>query len=48
MRSYLVHGYYPRPTRDDVDKQAAGLEVFVGNLLSLPLLNIRPVSYLAE
>jgi hypothetical protein len=42
MRSHLVHGYYPRPTRDEVDRRAANLETFVGNLLSLPLLEVIP------
>ncbi len=38
MRSALVHGAFPRPTRTEVDSLAAPLEVFVGHLLSGDLL----------
>lgn len=38
MRSALVHGRVPRPTRDEVDALAAPLEMFVGHLLSGKLL----------
>lgn len=34
MRSSLVHGHYPRPTRQDVGFRAASLERFVGDLLA--------------
>ena len=34
MRSALVHGHYPRPTRQDVGLRAAHLERFVGDLLA--------------
>lgn len=39
MRSGLVHGSAPRPTRDEVDSLAATLEMFVGHLLSGDLLD---------
>lgn len=35
IRSRLVHGYVPRPARQDVDIRAASLEVFVSDLLGL-------------
>jgi hypothetical protein len=38
MRSALVHGQVPRPTREEVDALAAPLEMFVGQLLSGDLL----------
>jgi hypothetical protein len=38
MRSALVHGRVPRPTRDEVGMLAAPLEMFVGHLLSGELL----------
>jgi hypothetical protein len=38
LRSDLVHGNYPRPSRDEVDARAASLEHFVGHLISGPLL----------
>lgn len=42
LRSHLVHGYVPRPSRSEVDSHAAFLEVFVGDLLSGPLLTAVP------
>jgi hypothetical protein len=39
IRSQLVHGSYPRPTRDEVDLAAANLETFVGHLLGLDILD---------
>ncbi len=42
IRSKLVHGAVPRPTREDVDKRATSLERFVGDLLSGPLLEAVP------
>ncbi len=38
LRSRLVHGELPRPSRDYVDSRAATLEHFVGHLISGPLL----------
>lgn len=38
LRSRLVHGAYPRSTRQDVDSSTAQLELFVRDLLSLQLL----------
>jgi hypothetical protein len=38
LRSALVHGKYPRPSRDEVDGRAATLEHFVGHLICGPLL----------
>ena len=38
LRSRLVHGRDPRPSRNEVDARAATLEHFVGHLLSGPLL----------
>jgi hypothetical protein len=34
MRSALVHGHYPRSDRGAVDRRAAALELFVGDLIS--------------
>jgi hypothetical protein len=34
MRSGLIHGIHPLPTRNEIDAWAAPLEVFVANLLS--------------
>lgn len=42
MRSRLVHGAYPRPSRSDVDQRAASLELFARDLLSLDLLDDFP------
>lgn len=42
VRSQLLHGAVPRPSRDDVNKRAASLERFVGDLLSGPLLTVVP------
>ena len=39
VRSQLVHGHSPRPTREEVDTRAAHLETFVGDLLSGPLID---------
>lgn len=39
MRSRLVHGLDPRPTRDEVGNTAAVLECMVADLLSGPLLH---------
>jgi hypothetical protein len=39
IRSKLVHGSHPRPERAEVDLRAATLEIFVGHLLGLPLLD---------
>lgn len=33
LRSKLVHGVYPRPTREEVGRAAASLEIFVSDLL---------------
>ena len=38
LRSWLVHGDVPRPTREEVDQAATNLEAFVGDLLAGPLL----------
>ena len=40
MRSALVHGRVPRPSRLEVDLLAANLEVFVGHVLSGELLTV--------
>jgi hypothetical protein len=40
LRSKLVHGSVPRPSRDEVGRCAASLEVMVSHLLSGPLLDI--------
>jgi len=42
MRSRLVHGAYPRPSRGEVDRRAAALELFVRDILSLDLLDEFP------
>lgn len=42
MRSQLVHGHYPLPTRTEVDRRAASLELFVSHLLSGELLITIP------
>lgn len=42
LRSKLVHGYVPRPTRDGIASISANLELFVGDLLSEPLLSTQP------
>lgn len=39
LRSKLVHGYFPRPTREEVGVRAASLELFVSHLLSGQLLD---------
>ena len=44
LRSRLVHGAYPRPTRHEVDAHAAHLELFVRDLLSVELLEDFPES----
>lgn len=38
LRSALVHGTYPCPSRDEVDGRAATLQHFVGHLICGPLL----------
>lgn len=40
LRSQLVHGEDPRPTREEVDGVVATLEIFVSDLLSGPLLEL--------
>ncbi len=40
LRSRLFHGHFPRPTREEVNSRAAPLEQFVGDLLSLELLDL--------
>lgn len=42
LRSRLIHGAVPRPTRDEVDHRAASLEQFVGKLLSTQLTGQPP------
>jgi len=42
MRSQLVHGLYPRPTREEVSARAPHLERFVGDLLAFELLDYDP------
>ena len=42
MRSQLVHGRYPRPSRAEVDQRAAQLEQFVADLLAWDLLDFDP------
>jgi hypothetical protein len=37
LRSKIAHGHVPRPNREEVDKAAANLEAFLGDLLSGPL-----------
>jgi hypothetical protein len=34
MRSHLMHGHHPLPTRDQIGERAAPLQKFVGDLLS--------------
>lgn len=41
LRSALVHGGHPRPSRSEVDHLAAPLESFVGDLLGIELLDIE-------
>lgn len=41
LRSKLVHGSVPRPTRDEVGGIAAQLETMVGNLLAGPLVDLE-------
>jgi hypothetical protein len=41
LRSQLVHGAYPRPSRELVDKTAAQLEVYVGDLIAVRLLDVE-------
>jgi hypothetical protein len=38
LRSSLVHGEYPRPTRQEVEARVGSLELFVRDLLSVELL----------
>lgn len=40
LRSRLVHGHTPEPTKAEVDSFAAQMEVFVGHLLAGPLLDL--------
>jgi len=40
IRSKLVHGYVPRPTRDDIASICVSLESFVGDMISYPLLDL--------
>lgn len=42
MRSVLVHGGSGRPTKSDVDRRATSLGVYVGDLISVPVLGARP------
>ena len=42
MRSMLTHGHMPRPNRQDVAVLAAGLELFVADLLAGRLLTEMP------
>ncbi|MFL6163750.1 MAG: hypothetical protein ACJ74U_16210 [Jatrophihabitantaceae bacterium] len=42
IRSQLVHGHTRAPSRQEVDLRAAGLEVLVADLLSLPVLGLQP------
>ncbi len=41
LRSKLVHGYVPQPTREEIVRITANLELFVGDLLSEPLLSTQ-------
>lgn len=40
LRSALVHGHTPRPPRLEVDRAAANLQLLVGELLGLRLLDV--------
>lgn len=40
IRSKLVHGHVPRPTRDDIASICGSLESFVGDLISYQLLDL--------
>jgi hypothetical protein len=42
LRSRLIHGHYPRPTRAEVDSRATSLELLVRDLLSVELLDRIP------
>lgn len=42
LRSQLVHGADPRPSQEEIGARAAQLELFVGHLLSGPLLEGVP------
>jgi len=42
LRSRLLHGEYPPPTRPEVDRRAGSLELLVRDLLSLELLDKFP------
>lgn len=42
VRSQLVHGDASAPSRQEVDIRAASLEVFVADLLSVPVLGVQP------
>jgi hypothetical protein len=42
LRSALVHGTYPRPSREEVEQHAGPLSLFVRDLLSLELLTAIP------
>jgi hypothetical protein len=37
----MVHGLLPFPTRDEVDRLSAGLELFVADLLSGSLVDVE-------
>ena len=39
LRSRLVHGHYPRPTREEVSSHAAQLRLLVSHLLSFEMLD---------
>ncbi len=41
LRSALVHGGHPRPSRAEVSSLAAPLETFVGDLLGIELLDVE-------
>jgi hypothetical protein len=41
VRSNMVHGLLPFPTRDEVDRLSAGLELFVADLLSGSLVDVE-------
>jgi len=40
IRSKLVHGHVPRPTRDEIASVCGSLELFVGDLISYQLLDL--------